>query len=218
MASVLNFCAHNDDQVIGAGGTLAKYAQEGKKVITVIFSYGEKSHPWMKRHEIAKTRVRESAVAGKILGEAQIVYLGLRENHFPEQAKELGLERKIQSLINTYKPEKIFTHSKDDPHPDHRAVFRIVTEAVAKMKERFPVFSFGIWSPISFKKNAVKLVVDITPTFKKKIQAIREHKSQKLAVYTLMTSVYVKALFNGLDHGCWFAEVFTHETKTPDRH
>lgn len=43
------FCAHPDDEVLGAGGTIAKYAREGKKVIAVIFSYGESSHPWMKK-------------------------------------------------------------------------------------------------------------------------------------------------------------------------
>jgi LmbE family N-acetylglucosaminyl deacetylase len=46
--TVLVIVAHNDDHIIGAGGTLAKYAQEGKKVRTIIMSYGESSHPHLK--------------------------------------------------------------------------------------------------------------------------------------------------------------------------
>jgi len=34
--TILVLAAHNDDQAIGAGGTLAKYAQEGKKVISLL--------------------------------------------------------------------------------------------------------------------------------------------------------------------------------------
>ena len=39
--AVLFLCAHNDDQLIGAGGTIAKYAKEGKKIVTIVFSFGE---------------------------------------------------------------------------------------------------------------------------------------------------------------------------------
>ncbi len=36
--TILVFSAHTDDFVLGAGGTIAKYIQEGKTVIAVIFS------------------------------------------------------------------------------------------------------------------------------------------------------------------------------------
>ena len=38
--TVLVICAHPDDEIIGAGGTIATYAREGKDVITIIFSNG----------------------------------------------------------------------------------------------------------------------------------------------------------------------------------
>ncbi|MEK6845367.1 MAG: PIG-L family deacetylase, partial [Nanoarchaeota archaeon] len=41
--TVVVFGAHSDDFVIGAGGTIAKYQQEGKKILAVVFSYGESS-------------------------------------------------------------------------------------------------------------------------------------------------------------------------------
>src|SRR5512137_2295312 len=54
--SVLIICAHSDDQVFGPGGTVAKYAKEGKRVHTIIFSYGEKGMPIHNREYAVRTR------------------------------------------------------------------------------------------------------------------------------------------------------------------
>jgi len=65
--TILILGAHSDDFVIGAGGTMAKYTQEGKKIISVVFSYGEKSHPWLKEDVVQKMRSEEAAKASKLL-------------------------------------------------------------------------------------------------------------------------------------------------------
>ncbi len=65
--TILVVCAHNDDQLFGAGGTLAKYVKEGKRVVVVIFSYGELSHPWLKKDSIQKTRLDECEESDKII-------------------------------------------------------------------------------------------------------------------------------------------------------
>ena len=77
--TVLFLCAHNDDQIVGAGGTVAKYSKEGKKIITIIFSFGENSNPLEQDKVTRKTRVIESKRASRILGEEEIYYLGLKE-------------------------------------------------------------------------------------------------------------------------------------------
>ena len=66
--SILFLIAHNDDQLIGAGGTIAKYAKEGKKVVTIIFSFGESSNPLEQDIFTRRTRVKESKQAAKVLG------------------------------------------------------------------------------------------------------------------------------------------------------
>ena len=38
--TVLLICAHPDDEILGAGGTIAKYAQEGKEVVADIKQWG----------------------------------------------------------------------------------------------------------------------------------------------------------------------------------
>lgn len=208
--TILVFGAHNDDQIIGVGGTLAKYVKEGKNVITVIFSYGEFSLIHLKREEAVKKRVRESRSSDRVLGLNQTYYLGLKEGKFKKEFKEKKLEKKIKNIILDNNPSKIFLHSVDDAHPDHRAVYDIITKIIDKIKYKGDVYSFEVWNFVNLaKRENPRLVVDITKTFKQKIDAFKVHKSQKLnAILPLMWSVYFKAKLFGIFHKKKYAEVF----------
>lgn len=209
MEKILFFCAHNDDQVIGAGGTIAKYAKEGKEVYTVIFSYGEKSHPYMKPEHIIPTRIKEAKACDKILGGKAITFLDLKEGKYVEQFEEQNLYKQMKELIIKLKPKKIFLHGIDDPHPDHQAVYKIVTNLIDKIKYKGDVYMYDVWTLINLRKrNDPKMVVDITNTFKYKIKAFKVHKSQKAAILTLLWSVYLKAFMVGLNNGYKYGESF----------
>ncbi|MBN2566898.1 PIG-L family deacetylase [Candidatus Woesearchaeota archaeon] len=206
---ILVFCAHNDDQVFGAGGTLAKYADEGKDIYTIIFSYGESSHPWLRPDVAAKMRVAEAVACDRILGGRGVICFGLKEGNFEKEITEKGIKGKVKKLINSQKPSKIFTHSIDDPHPDHRAVHNAIMEVTTTIRHKADVFTFDVWNPINIRKRDYpKMVVDVTGTFRRKIQAIYAHESQKLAMISLLWNVYLKAFINGLNHDVRFAEVF----------
>ena len=88
---VLVLGAHSDDFVIGAGGTIAEYSREGKRVLCVVFSYGELSHPWMKKEEVVKIREEEAHKAGKVLG-CRVKYFGLKDQGVYEDYKNKGIE------------------------------------------------------------------------------------------------------------------------------
>lgn len=203
------FCAHNDDNIIGAGGTIAKYAKQGIKVITVIFSYGEMSHPHLREEVVIDMRVKESLKAQNILGEDKILYFGLREGSVAEEFREKNISSKIKKLIEKHQPSKIFTHSIDDPHPDHQAVYSSLNSVLDDIGYRGDVYSFDVWNIVNFRKrNTPKLVVDITETFKKKIKAFKSHKSQQNAIILLTWSIYLRAISNGINNSCKYAEVF----------
>jgi len=205
---ILIMCAHNDDQIIGAGGTLAKYAKEGKKVITVIFSYGEGSHPWLKRHITREIRLKEAEKANKVLGCTDVVYLGLSDDEFIDKLNE-KIKGRIKAIIMKKKPSKIFTHAPDDPHSHHRAVHDITLEVLDAIRYKCDVYTYDIWNPIKVKKrDAPKLVVDISDTFRTKIKAFECHKSQKATFFSLIWYVYLQAFFRGLDNDVKYAEVF----------
>ncbi len=206
---IIVFCAHNDDNIIGVGGTIAQYIKEGREVISVIFSYGEATHPWLKEREAIKMRVNESQQADRILGASRTSYLGLKEGKFIEEINSKDIKAKIKRIINIVRPEKIFTHSPDDPHPDHRAVYSAITQIMDELKYKCDVYSFDIWNPFNIRhRNKPKLFIDITATFPLKVKAFKLHKSQWLAMLTMLPAMYIRAILNGLSKGVKYAEVF----------
>jgi LmbE family N-acetylglucosaminyl deacetylase len=164
---------------------------------------------WLKRKEAIKMRVLESKRADKLFGIKKTYYLGLKEGNFEEEFKKKELEKRLNAMISIIRPVKIFTHSIDDLHPDHRAVYKIVSETMDRIKYKCDVYSFEIWNPFNIKKRASpKLVIDITDTFKLKIKAFKLHKSQWMAKMIMLPTTYIRALGNGLSRDVKYAEVF----------
>jgi len=65
--NIIVICSHSDDHIIGAGGTIANYVEEGKRVLAIVLSYGEKSHPWLKERFTRKFRAEEAQQAKNCL-------------------------------------------------------------------------------------------------------------------------------------------------------
>ena len=141
---ILVLCAHNDDQIIGAGGTLVKYNKKGIPFKTVIFSFWEGSHPHIKQHLVVETRVREALKSDKILGGNGIAFFGIKEGKFKEEFKAKKIKQRVEWTINQENPTRIFTHSDDDFHPDHKAVYYLVKELIDEKKINCEVYSFYI--------------------------------------------------------------------------
>lgn len=207
--TILLFGAHSDDQVYGAGATLAKYHDLGYKIVVCIFSYGEKSHVWLKPSVIKKIREKESIEAGKIIGCDKVLFLGVEEGKFLKNAIRDNLYQRVEELIKEHKPEKIFLHSHDDPHIDHRHVNKIVLKAIDNARYMGEVYIFDVWNILSYKRRVMpRVFVNVDNYFSKKITAIKLFKSQKITLFSLFWSVYMKALINGLLSNSRFAEKF----------
>ena len=172
----------------------------------------------MKRAVITRERVVESQKADRIIGGKGVTFIGLRESHFEDDLANRGIENKIRNIITELNPVKIFTHSSDDAHQDHRATFRIVLRLHRRMRLKSDLYTFDVWHIINLKKrNKPKLVVDISDTFETKIKALKAFKSQfdLAAFYNYLTinnflffMVYVKDALNGIKNNTKYAEVF----------
>ncbi|MFP4403086.1 MAG: PIG-L deacetylase family protein [Candidatus Woesearchaeota archaeon] len=207
--TVLIFCAHNDDHTLGAGGTIAKYSKEGINVVVVIFSYGENSHIWLKKEESIKMRVLESKKADKLLGIKKTYYYGLKDGFFSNENQKKKIIKSIKRIIAILKPSKIFTHSFDDPHPDHKTVYYTISQVLEEINYNCDVYSFDIWNPFNLRKrDSPKLFVDITDTFKIKMKSFSLHKSQWMTKIIMIPTTYTRGLINGLERGIKYAEVF----------
>lgn len=207
--NIFVFCAHSDDQILGPGATIAKYSKQGANIYTFIFSHGENALMWLKKKAAIETRVKEAKAADKVIRGKGIKFFGLKENKIYEEFYEKKLDKRLVNLIKKKKPSKIFTHSPDDPHPDHRDVQKITLELVKKARLNSEVYAFEVWNPFTIRnRDTPKLYVDISDTFKKKIEALRCFPSQWMSLGTLIAFVFAKAFIHGFAIGKRYAEMF----------
>ncbi|MGN0002486.1 MAG: bacillithiol biosynthesis deacetylase BshB1 [Sphingobacterium composti] len=113
---------HPDDAELGAGGTIAKYVAEGKKVGIIDLTRGE-----LGTRGTAETRASEAADAARILGVAVRENLELRDGFF-ENNEESQLT--IIKAIRKYQPQIVITNAFDDRHPDHGRASKLVNDAL----------------------------------------------------------------------------------------
>lgn len=209
---ILIVAAHSDDQIIGVGGTAAKYAEEGFKVTTIIVFSGEESHPHFKEEIIVGTRMNESLKANKIIGGKKVLFFNFVEKDFTNE-EFMKAENKLDKIIHKLKPTKIFTHSPEDHHPGHKKISNLVLDVVDESKRKIEVYAFDIWNPFRWdKKKHPKLVIDTGNTFDTKRKALKCFKSQfnlyAFLNYFVLATMYVKNFMNGKKHGYKYAEVF----------
>ena len=121
----------------------------------------------------------------------------------------MEIHDKVSRIIHQYQPDKIFTHSSDDPLSDHNALNKFVTDLCNETDYKGEVYSFDVWTPFKIKeRNLPKLYIDISKTFGKKIASLKCFESQWMSMISLLWSVYYRAIRNGIKARCMFAEVF----------
>jgi LmbE family N-acetylglucosaminyl deacetylase len=209
----LIICAHSDDQVLGAGGTIQELVRDGYQVKTLIFSYGEKSHPHLSEEHVRKVRKDESYEADTILGSHGVEFIDVPEGQF---AESMRARKVVKRRLEEFVPDIVFTHSEDDPHPDHRAVHRVVLDTYDELKTvESDIYAFDVWNVWNLKKRHLpRLYVGIDKYKRVKLQALHVFKSQiSMFSHTYLNNVlYVKqlvqSLVNGLHTDNTFAEVF----------
>jgi len=204
---IVVFSAHSDDFVIGAGGTIANYTRQKNKVLAIVFSYGELSHPWLKQKIVQKMRYKETEDASKVL-KCKSLFYDLREGKFLDDYKEKNLKAALVQLLDKEKPTKIFTHSHEDPHPDHRAVHEMTLEIFDELQQKPELYMYSIWNPVSFKTHYPSLYVDVSKTFSLKLKALWKFKSQKVHVLYPFIILMYKTIKDGIKMRRRFGEHF----------
>ena len=204
--NILFFCAHDDDLTISSG-TVMKYVAEGKSVIQIIFSAGEKSHPHLKEEVITEIRKKEMHKIAKKIGIKKVIYFDLKDLQVKEEIKKHNIKTKVKDLIEKYNPSKIFTLSESETHPDHRAVNETVLKVVDSLKTLYPVYTFNVWTTPKLESSPL-IYVDISKYFWKKIKILKEHKSQWFSIYLQLLPVIFRARYYGYKNNCKYAEKF----------
>ena len=198
-------CAHSDDEAAGMGGTIYKYLEEGKKIIKIVFSFGQQSHPHILDNITTKTRVKETKRISNTLG-IESYFFGLSDTKLEEEIRKRKIKEKLKTLIKKYNPKKIFVTSDQDIHPDHRAVSIVTQKAVDELGLNIELYSFEVWNLINENKPAI--YIDITHYYSKKVKLMKEFKSQKHFMYPLLLPIYFRSRKYGKKIKTKYAEKF----------
>jgi len=137
---VVIVAAHPDDEVLGAGGTMAILAAVGARLRLVAVTDGEASHPGADPEVIARTRTAESAAALGRLGVHHIEVIRLR---FPDTglgACEDELAGLLRELCGGF--AACLAPWEADAHADHEAAGRAARRAAQAGQQ---VLSYPIW-------------------------------------------------------------------------
>lgn len=181
--------AHPDDAEFSSAGTIAKLAREGKRVVIIQVTSGDRGSSDREAvpEQLAATREAEEQEAANRLGVAEVVFLRCGDGRL---VPDLDLREKVVRMIRTHRPDVVVTHDPFRPyalHPDHRAVGMATHDSVyptARDHLNFPehlaaglephktaeIWYFGAEHPDHY--------VDITETFDAKIDSLKAHKSQ----------------------------------------
>ena len=192
--TILVVLAHPDDPEFFCGATIARWTSQGHSVHYCLLTRGDKgSHDRsIESQWLAKTREHEERMAADVLGVQKLTFLDYEDGCL---VPDLGARKAVARAIRQFQPDIVVSC---DPtylfgensinHPDHRAAGQIVVDAVfpaagnpmyypefIRDEALEPVSVKEVWLAVTGNPNTV---VDVTPYWEKKIEALHCHKTQ----------------------------------------
>lgn len=117
----LVIAAHPDDAETQMGGTLAKLADRGQRILVVDLTDGEPTE-----FAEAGVRARQAAEAARILG-VERLSLGLQDRLL---ADTVATRLELARLIREHRPRWVYSIGEACVHPDHAALVGLARAAV----------------------------------------------------------------------------------------
>lgn len=180
MKRVLLVSAHPDDMEIGMGGTVAKMADAGHSIVSLVITDGRRApDPFsIGPEKMAATRKEESENAAGVLGIGETKFFGF-ESVVSEESRVEATKKMIE-VIDSFDPEEIFTlHPDLDRHHSHRAAGKICVDALRQCSNgNIKLWAYEVWGLFA-EWDRFENITRQMPT---KLAAIDKHKSQIAAV------------------------------------
>ena len=146
MATLVTFHAHPDDEAIACGGTMARAAAEGHRVVLVVATRGEHGEVVEgvlgEGEALADRRTNETMEAARILGVSRVEFLGYEdsgmigtpENEAPTSFWQADIEEAAGRLARILEDERadvltVYDDHGNYGHPDHIQVHRVGVRA-----------------------------------------------------------------------------------------
>jgi LmbE family N-acetylglucosaminyl deacetylase len=214
--------AHPDDAEFGCGGSVARWAKEGREVTYVILTNGDKGSGdrSMTSERLARIRAEEQLNAARTLGVEHVEFLGHPDGEL-EDSREVRLA--VTARIRRFRPDLVVTQNPNRTrnlyasHRDHRITGSVALDCVyplARDHLSFPELLARGFEP--HKVSEVYLmawedpdvVVDISETIELKLKALACHSSQMGDFSLVEARVRERAALLGKPKGFACAEAF----------
>ena len=200
MRSLLYIGAHPDDEVFFAGGTIARYVEEGTRVSIICATRGERgaTADLCSIEELPKIREAELIEAMRVLGVKDVHFLPYEDQKLSTAPPD-EIRRHLAGLIRGIKPQIVITFDPEgaNQHTDHMAISRFASDAISAAADDrwYPDLGAAhhverlLWNPptILFRlpENAelpaepgIDFLLDVSRWTEKKANAIRAHRTQ----------------------------------------
>jgi LmbE family N-acetylglucosaminyl deacetylase len=198
---VLVLSPHTDDGELGAGGTIARFMDEGKEVFYIAFSGCETSVPAGLPKNTLRKECKRSLLNLRLQTE-NIMVLDYEVRTFPQHRQEI-----LEDLIRfkqQIEPGLVLLPSSQDMHQDHGVIY---WEALRAFKKEASIWGYEHpWNNLTFTTD---IFVKLTPDqVGKKIKALKEYKSQKDKAYMNEQNLRALICTRGSQIDVLFAEAF----------
>ncbi|WP_171173130.1 PIG-L deacetylase family protein [Ruegeria sp. HKCCD8929] len=179
---VLVVAPHPDDEVLGAGGTIARLAGEGREVHVAIVTRGQQ--PRFSQDQIATVQAEAAAAHGH-LGVTHTHWLDFPAAELAEQPHG-ALNAGLGTLIRDLAPGLVLAPHPGDIHLDHQLSFLSTLVASRPHQAEYPTTIAAYETLSETNWNAPYLTppflpnvfVDISGTLERKLEAFRLFASQ----------------------------------------
>jgi LmbE family N-acetylglucosaminyl deacetylase len=155
--------AHPDEVELGCGGTLALFKKKGHEVYILVLTRGEASGDPI-------VRQRECERAAETIGADKLLFGNLHDTKVTEGIETIT---EIETVIDSVKPDIVFSNSPKDQHQDHRNN-GLATLSAARHVRKVLLYE----SPAVFRDFCPQIFVDIDSTLNVKLKALEAYASQ----------------------------------------
>ena len=190
MASkVLVIAAHPDDEVLGCGGSMAKWIKAGNELHLLIMAEGATSRGKHRDRESYSKKLsilaKSTKKAADILGVKSVKMLDYPDNRM-DSVDLLDVVKSVEEIVEKLKPELVVTHHAGDLNIDHQIIHQAVITACRPQPEQtvkrilsFEVPSATEWQSSTGLNHFVpNWFEDISETLELKIRALNAYKTE----------------------------------------
>lgn len=173
---------HPDDEVLGAGGTIARLAAAGNEVYVAVVTEGK---PPVFSEELVSRVQAEARQAHALLGVKETLWLGLPAAALAETSHS-ELNAVLGNVVSRLRPQTILTPFLGDMHVDHQLIFTSTLVASRPHHPGYPELILGYETLSETNWNAPYLTppfvpnvfLDITSQLELKLAAMQCFGSQ----------------------------------------